>query len=72
MRLLWGGGPEVGVLRHWSLRAKDLSTPNFDFDNFGLDIGILYVYYTALWIDCRHYAFLFFSFSTAMGLVLQN
>ena len=24
-------------------RAKDLSTPNFDFDNFGLDIAILYV-----------------------------
>ena len=29
-------------------RAKDLSTPNFDFYNFGLDIEILHVYYTAL------------------------
>ena len=34
-----------------AFRAKDLSTPNFDFDNFGLDIGILYVYYIYSTLD---------------------
>ena len=53
-------GPRLEKRCRPCFRAKDLSTPNFDFDNFGLDIAILYVKYAALWTDCRHCAFPFF------------
>ena len=32
------------------------------FDKFAFDIQILYVWHLALWTDCRHYAFPFFSY----------